>query len=118
MLVDRVEVITILPEVEKIDVEGILLIPERLLLEQLGDLCYELLWVVLIEIHLLLHVPTYVHPLVQFHYVFVREVGHKRLYANRKRTKLQLPQDVIFIEAASEIADLFNLERELVEVLY
>ena len=118
LLINWVEIVSELLQVDLIDIEFILLISQSLLLKSLGDFSYELLWVVLVKVHLLLHVAADVHPLVQLHDVFVAEVGHEGLYANWKGRQLELSKHIIFVKTPSEIADLFNLKWILVEVLY
>lgn len=68
------------PEVYLVDVEVILLVSQSLLLEDFYYFCDQLIRVVDVHGHLLLHVAAYVHPLVEFHNVFVLEISHDGLY--------------------------------------
>ena len=87
-----------------------MLISQSFLLEDFGHHLDELVWRVLVEVRLPLHVATEVLPLVQGDILTVGEVGHEGLDPHRERAHVDLADDRVLLETSTERRDVLMAE--------
>lgn len=102
---------------DKLHIEVVLLVFDCFLLEDLRDENRELLGLVRVVAHLLLHVPAHFLPFTQSEIVAECKFGNQRFDADVERGQLDLSQIPILDEAPSEVPQVIGLDAVLVVLL-